>query len=320
MDQALPPGEGERVDDQVDTNAAGNALRAAREAAGLSIDAVAQHLKLAPRQVAALENGDYAELPGRTFVRGFARNYARLMNLDADAVVAALPDPTAAPALERPTLGTSTRPMGAFEERPRRSARFAIPMLLIGLIGLGALYELNRSGRLHVFGLATPPSPATTEQGMAPPLPGATTTLPNPLAGGNAKGEQAGTAPGDTPGAPIESPAGGATLPAADALPSPGMAPPSPAAPTAATVAPAAASQATLSISYRAPSWTEVRDATGQRLLVGTMAAGSTQTVSGTPPFDVVLGNVSHTTVTWRGATVDTSAFHKQNVARLRLE
>ena len=59
-------------------HSAGALLRDAREAAGLSIDAVAQQLKLAPRQVQALEDDDFAQLPGRTFVRGFMRNYARL--------------------------------------------------------------------------------------------------------------------------------------------------------------------------------------------------------------------------------------------------
>jgi DNA-binding NtrC family response regulator len=44
---------------------AGTQLRAAREAAGLSIDAVAQQLKLAPRQVKALEDGDFARLGGK---------------------------------------------------------------------------------------------------------------------------------------------------------------------------------------------------------------------------------------------------------------
>ena len=44
---------------------AGTRLRTAREAAGLSIDAVAQQLKLAPRQVQALEDDDWERLPGR---------------------------------------------------------------------------------------------------------------------------------------------------------------------------------------------------------------------------------------------------------------
>ena len=63
---------------------AGALLRAAREGAGMTIDAVAQQLKLAPRQVRAIEEGDFSHLPGRTFVRGFIRNYARLVRLDVD--------------------------------------------------------------------------------------------------------------------------------------------------------------------------------------------------------------------------------------------
>ena len=42
----------------------GARLRAAREAAGLSLDQVAQQLKLAPRQVKALEEESFGELPG----------------------------------------------------------------------------------------------------------------------------------------------------------------------------------------------------------------------------------------------------------------
>ncbi len=91
---------------------AGALLRVARESAGMSIDAVASHLKLAPRQVKALEDGDYSHLPGRTFVRGFVRNYARLVHLDAEQVLSALPGGTAAPALEAPTLQPTAQTMG----------------------------------------------------------------------------------------------------------------------------------------------------------------------------------------------------------------
>ena len=37
---------------------------------------------VAPRQVRAIEEDDYGRLPGRTFVRVFVRNYARLVTLD----------------------------------------------------------------------------------------------------------------------------------------------------------------------------------------------------------------------------------------------
>ena len=44
----------------------GARLRAAREAAGLSLDQVAQQLKLAPRQVRALEEESFGEYIGRS--------------------------------------------------------------------------------------------------------------------------------------------------------------------------------------------------------------------------------------------------------------
>jgi cytoskeleton protein RodZ len=66
----------------------GKRLAAARKAAGLTVEQVAEKLKLLPRQVAAIENDDHAALPGPVFVRGFIRNYARVVNLDADALVA----------------------------------------------------------------------------------------------------------------------------------------------------------------------------------------------------------------------------------------
>ncbi|WP_265944037.1 helix-turn-helix domain-containing protein [Dechloromonas sp. A34] len=60
----------------------GEQLAAARQARGLDVLDIAQALKLGPRQVEALENGDWQGLPGQTFVRGFVRNYARLVQID----------------------------------------------------------------------------------------------------------------------------------------------------------------------------------------------------------------------------------------------
>ncbi|MDR0250177.1 MAG: helix-turn-helix domain-containing protein, partial [Burkholderiales bacterium] len=61
------------------TLTAGFLLKEAREAAGFSIDEVSRLLKLAPRQIQALEQQNFTDLPPRAFVRGFIRNYARLL-------------------------------------------------------------------------------------------------------------------------------------------------------------------------------------------------------------------------------------------------
>lgn len=65
----------------------GQQLRSAREARNMSLAEVAQSLKLGPRQVAAIEAEDWTSLPGNTMIRGFVRNYARLLNLDADVLM-----------------------------------------------------------------------------------------------------------------------------------------------------------------------------------------------------------------------------------------
>src|SRR5476649_1080436 len=68
--------------------APGAQLAAQREAMGLTVEQIADQLKLAPRQVKALEAGDYAALPNMAVVRGFVRAYAKVVKLDATPLVA----------------------------------------------------------------------------------------------------------------------------------------------------------------------------------------------------------------------------------------
>lgn len=82
-------------------------------------------------------------------------------------------------------------------------------------------------------------------------------------------------------------------------------APPSPG--SSASVAASAATpprsnnQAQVTLHYSADSWTEVYDASGARLFYDVGAANSVQTVVGTPPLRVVLGNASGVAVEFNG-------------------
>ncbi len=62
-------------------------LRRERERQGYSLHDIAENLRLRPRQLQALEEGNYDALPGQTFVAGFLRSYANALGLDAVAVV-----------------------------------------------------------------------------------------------------------------------------------------------------------------------------------------------------------------------------------------
>ena len=289
----------------------GARLRAAREAAGLSLDQVAQQLKLAPRQVKALEDESFGELPGRTFSRGFVRNYARLLHLDAQDLLAHLPDVSQAPALESPTLhSTGTR----MAELPSTSApkaglgRWLIPLILIGCIVAAAAYEWYRGGLSNSAEPARTVSDATDHRGPATIVPGV--ALPNPLAGSSQTAASQTTAP---------------QAPQSEALQS---APPvasmrdSVAAPASGSTLPAsgAAGDATVLLTYRGPSWTEIRDRSGQLVVSRLVAAGSVEPVKGAPPLDIVLGNAHVVTLVYRGTPVDLSPYTRQNIARLTLQ
>lgn len=292
---------------------AGSKLKAAREAAGLSLDAVAQQLKLAPRQVKALEEDDWPRLPGRTFVRGFARNYARFVQLDPDAVMALLPAPDTAPALERPMLAASRRPMGEIPaERVSKSSaiRWPIALLLVAIVAAVAYYERSRSQPRFLPGTmssaipgrpASPPaSPPPTS---VPSTPGtATSVLPNPMSGASsttspASNEKEGAMAGSTPAA--------AAAPATAAnTASPGM--PAP--------------EAALVLTFRETSWVEVKDANGRVIVQMTGGPGMTQTVSAVPPIELALGNAPGVGVTFRGQPLDLAQYTRGGVARVALK
>src|SRR5512143_3176005 len=65
----------------------GRWLARERELRGRSRDEVGQAIKLAPGVVEALEAGEEARIPPRTYVVGYLRGYAAAVGLDPDEVV-----------------------------------------------------------------------------------------------------------------------------------------------------------------------------------------------------------------------------------------
>lgn len=76
----------------------GKMLSEARERLGLTVMDVASQIKFAPKQIEALEADDFGRLPEATFLRGFVRSYAKVLHLDAETLLAALPQKKAAQA------------------------------------------------------------------------------------------------------------------------------------------------------------------------------------------------------------------------------
>lgn len=152
----------------------GARLAEARAALKLSAADVARQLKLSVAQVEALENGQFDSLPGPVFVRGFIRNYARLVKLDADELLrdAAHNLPQHAPRPEVPLSQDIPFPSG----RRRRWRKYA--WLVAVLIAAAAAYEFIVSTdetvvTTHPIEVTPPPLSRETpkaERPAAPPV------------------------------------------------------------------------------------------------------------------------------------------------------
>jgi cytoskeletal protein RodZ len=65
----------------------GERLRLARESQGISLSQAAAETRILQRYLVALEDGDYGNLPGDVYTRGFIRNYASFLGFSADELI-----------------------------------------------------------------------------------------------------------------------------------------------------------------------------------------------------------------------------------------
>ena len=65
----------------------GDVLRAAREQKGLDLTRAERETKIRSRYLSALELGEYRDLPGAVYVKGFLRNYGHYLGLDPEYLI-----------------------------------------------------------------------------------------------------------------------------------------------------------------------------------------------------------------------------------------
>lgn len=128
----------------------GEVLRAAREAKGVDLARVERETKIRERYLSALERGEYRELPGSVYTKGFLRNYGSYLGLDAEYLIDLYRLETSV-TTERPRMPAPPRPIGT-----RGSRAFVItPGLVFAAlltVGVGAFiayigYELVNFAR-----------------------------------------------------------------------------------------------------------------------------------------------------------------------------
>ncbi len=276
-------------------------LRTARESRGISVDEVSSALKLSPRQVEALEANDWSRLP-KTIIRGFVRNYARFLDLDAASLMAALDGMTLPQGPELKVQVGSPVSMPKEGGADRRDYVRVFSGLIVLLLAILAYYLVPaETWRTTLDSIK---EMVQTKKKVAEPVTeavkdgGPVSAVEDPAAGAVAVSD---------PPAPPESP-GRADLPA-----------PTNAQPLLVPASPASSAN-TLVFTFSQPSWVEVRDRSGQIVFSQLSQAGSRREVNGQPPFSLVVGNSSHVALQYKGNPVDLSKRSKDDVARLTLE
>ena len=99
-------------------NKLGEVLRTAREARDVDLARVERDTKIRARYLQALEDGDYAELPGAVYTKGFLRNYGAYLGLDTEYLVDLYRLESSQPTSEKPTVPQPPRPISTRRSRP----------------------------------------------------------------------------------------------------------------------------------------------------------------------------------------------------------
>ncbi|RRQ21088.1 helix-turn-helix domain-containing protein [Thiohalobacter thiocyanaticus] len=321
--------ESEPTATTADTAGVGARLREVREHKGISPAEVAAQLHLNEQTIVALEQDDRSRLPAPIYVRGYVRAYARLLGLDEEELLARY-QPAESPELR--TVGMPPQAQPAL-----RSARMPWRLLgtLVLLVALAGLAVFVLPGLWERFTTAGDPEASTAgEVSDLEPLP-VPSGSPRSEAGDSRVRLPALTAPSDprpapgTPGRPesMPEPPPVPEPPPASESPPVAESPPAasaPVAPARPEVPPAPAEagpqQLQLRLQLSQDSWISIRNAAGERLLVGLYQAGSEHRISGRPPLQVVLGNAAGVELTVDGEPYSLSGYDPGSVARFTLE
>jgi len=125
------------------TQSIGQVLQAARLVQVMSTQDIARQLRLSEKQVTAIEEDDHSKFPNQTFLRGFIRNYAKLVREDTEKFSQLFQKtfpPTSTQVISYPVDGTP------FTPDHKQSRGNIIVILVAVLVSLLLIYEVYRSG------------------------------------------------------------------------------------------------------------------------------------------------------------------------------
>ena len=286
----------------------GTMLREARERFGLSVADVAAQIKFAPRQIEALEADDFKHLPEAAFLRGFVRSYAKILHLDAQPLLAALPQAKTAMAELIPASVEVPYPAAPVSQKQTQILLGAA--LLLAVIAVG----------FSVWHFTTPPKQSADAKLEVPvPLPAEKQVIPEPEPLVQKHNMTASSKPAETK----RQSSATAAQSSVRAAKTKAAQPESQTKTTnSGNINDTAAQITTLRLVFDEESWTEVKDKDGNTLSARVHAPGSEMRLHGQAPLELVIGHALSVHLFKNGEPVDLTPYinSSSEVARITLE
>src|SRR5438105_2719747 len=177
----------------------GEMLRRERLKRNLDLDYISKELKISRRLLDAIESDQYSRLPGGVFAKAFVRQYAQLLQLDAEDLAGQVQRAIEPPALlfNEPARAASVQPLAlpvveawktSGESRFRMSGSLpAAALVVVVMLICSAVYawiQRPRTTTIAQSNIAQAPLavPVRTETAPAPPPAPVVTPEPQPVA------------------------------------------------------------------------------------------------------------------------------------------
>ena len=333
--------ESDQPDNQhtVQSASLGAVIQAARLAKNMTQQDVSNALRFSAKQIDALENNAFDLLPDAMITRGFIRNYARLLQIDAEPLLASYRASVSTETDKVIAVKSSMRPVQLTKES-QPWLKYVLASILVLFFLLAWLFYVDYMPKQSVVvpekttEVVTETAPAVTQPLPEIALPAAQREADAELAAANVvEGTNSATEVQTTESKSLDD-----TVARADSKPALQSAQQTnanqqthtakqlPALQSSQTLqqppqVPVAASAAkSVNLKFTDQTWVSVTDKSGKVVYEKMSHNGDKETVNGTPPFSLVIGNASATKLSFGGKDIDLTAYTKNNVARITLE
>ncbi|HEX6287558.1 MAG TPA: RodZ domain-containing protein [Herpetosiphonaceae bacterium] len=161
----------------------GARFREAREARGITLNEASASTRILLRYLQALEEGDFNQLPGDVYARGFIRNYAQFLDLPADELILLYRRERGAPTDRIKVVPAAVPPRTRSCLIPSAFVSFFAILVLLGVLYLVAQAAgLMRPTTITLGPTVTPAVPTATQFPTATFQPSGTPPSPLPPA------------------------------------------------------------------------------------------------------------------------------------------